>query len=576
MFISGESTVPIEAERIMHYEVLFLALTTSLLNLRESLRDHAFSTVESSFEGLEFRKIRVPGHTSVGARTPPDSDHCLYDWIRSLHQQGLQRAGVPIFDSSLKPGSMPKGLSPMQQQAFQSGSLRLVACEFETKTKYYVLEMESSAPHMMSSEKFGDMLADQPAADAIWSSLLKEVIAANQSEVSDSDQMREYFYTRSGARAFAANGDAFLLAAQSAAQRVGSRLVISEIEEEYFSIGDNAESLHVLLGGVPEEFIAFEDLLILKGAATVSELARLFDAQTCGPAVWERVSASLVRIGEFQKSLKPADTRRAFLSLDQAKGDVYTRSFIQAIQEACRSCSCHVRIPEEFNDRLQTYLESLDPEARAGHVPADQQLHFVPNREPWNHFYFSEVGTLDRPSTTEPPPAVDGAVKSCANHAPEKATLSKLAQAMLEAQQAMRLGYAFAMRIGSEYAKTFALVNMVLSPESEPFFAGRISLVDYLFELQSHGHDREMQESLESSWSLMELLRDLKLKPLQVQAICAASLADVFGGIGDWNDSYFDDPADQKEFEEISQTLFRAVQSLQMNALAIHEMGRVV
>ena len=38
----------------------------------------------------------------------------------------------------------------------------------------------------------------------------------------------------------------------------------------------------------------------------------------------------------------------------------------------------------------------------------------------------------------------------------------------------------------------------------------------------------------------------------------AVSLADVFGGMGSWNDQWFDGP-DQEVFEEVSAALFRSL-----------------
>ena len=374
----------------MRYETLFLALTAGLVNCERSRFDHALAAVEEAFEGLEFRRQRVPGHSSIGARTLKAQSLTLVDWVAELRTQGLLRAGTP----GLLPTSARDKISKIQADAFAGGNVRSLVIEFSHGQSLYAMQVENSSPHLMTGALFASWIASQKTADTVWPRVLSEINEFNQMNGLDSvqiEQIESYLASMAGAHVFNVIGDRCLEAAQSASVGAGLDLDVSDENQIYFDRGDREEQIHLMLGGSAEEFLPFEELLQLRGVATGFELVRLFDAQLCRDAVWQQVGEAMMSIAEIEEPMPESLLRQAVQKLAPERIEFFGNSLVTRMQNACRANHQAVQVTPEFQDRLMTHLESLSAEQRACYVPTNMRLHFSPNREPWQHFCFNEM-----------------------------------------------------------------------------------------------------------------------------------------------------------------------------------------
>lgn len=320
-------------------------------------------------------------------------------------------------------------------------------------------------------------------------------------------ELDAYLATPEGAGAFDFLASDFIRELQLEARNSGATFVIPEKLKDRF---EDRSRYSDFFGG-----LSSDDQLELTGDVTHDDLASIFDAQTCRDAVWAAVRAKLTEIGHSPE----------LRELELESLGFEHRMYLGEMQRVCKEAGCEVVRPAALADRLGTFVEHMSPEDRARYLPDSERLSLASNEDGWECWVLVDCGAA--PANTDAPP-LKGAV----------ALLGRELEAI----------HAFAIKIESPFAQAFDLARRVL----------RDDLKDL---------NERQQSVLADKKALLADFEALGMKPEIVRALLAADIANVFGGMGSWNDIGFDGE-DGITHERLSGQLFAAISDVRRAAFA--------
>ena len=351
--------------------------------------------------------------------------------------------------------------------------------------------------------------------------------------------------TPAGRWALGGAGDSVLNAVQLRSRELGETLQIGPDEEDLFVRRDpDAFERRYLAETDPEAaraFIPSDDRLSLLEPVPGEEIVAWVSSLPCAEAAWARIQKVMTQIDPDRAPADPAGVPERLRAMDPDELRAMSNMYLTAVQMACRLADTKLEVPSALSGKVGTLVDSLDPEARRDYLPAGERLHLAPNPEPWTLYCFEPQGPLaEVPAPPDPVSARD------------------------RFRAALGGAEAIAERMGSPFAEAFKLAAFVLDDEG-------LSLAPDpaadLAALEAAGFSEMARHVFTDKLGAMAIFRGLGAGPALHRALVACDVADVFGGMGSWNDQYAEDEADAEAYQAASAELFGALKTFFVSAL---------
>ncbi|SEU38012.1 hypothetical protein [Stigmatella erecta] len=475
---------------------------------------------------FEFQELKKPQAVSLGGRGPAGDALSYAAWLQALRAEGLR--GVR-FSWGAKPAD--PSLPPHVAVAFAGVRTLLFQVETATAARTYELHTRQSPQVALTPAQFVELMDAQEQKALLWErvrELVHESNELNSRPAVAPGQAAAYLLSPEGAEVYD-----FLV--MDLCQEVQLECLVRETPFRIPPHLKDAFYQSDFSFGLPERDPVF--LYPEKQDIAPQELRALIQAQPFPPSdIWVRADA---RLREYtDPALLPASPGAWPTALD-GLSDALKRSVPQAVCDAIRTL-CEEQqqepiIPEALKAHFgPDALEKKRAKAR-GRLSGGEQWRLQDNPQPWQLLFFEEVPGA---GPTEPP--------------------GEAAQAKARFQEALRAIEAFAARLDFPFAEAFRLGRALLEQD---FPRGDFDAAHgqrALEALQAKGFSERAQENFQEVFSFAEDLRILRWPAERILGFLAASVSDVFGGMGSWNDLPLDE-ADGEENERLSAELFRSM-----------------
>lgn len=521
----------------MKLDDLVLALTVSLLRVERERWLDVLTRVETELgSGWTLRLLEVPGTFSVGARTKEGRELSLESWREVLDGEGL--VSVRAMDlGGMGPGELPDFVSA----AFANSEALVLDVRTRSGAGLYQLEVVFSGSSLITSKQFVDFARAQPGVERVMEALsliITDSNLMNQRPAVAPGQVAAYLCSREGAAVFDLVGSDLLRELQAAVLRGGGSVVIAEDFRPFFQTLDPDDFERSLLP--PErlaEFVPSDERLYLTGEDFARDFVVLVEAQPFAEDVWRRAAENLNRFqGEDAAPYTPESLRAAD---GAALRGIPAGNLMEELQMCCKAHGAELVIPESLRGRVSGVGPTKEERAKdPGWIPERERLRLVPNHSGYQVYVFNALKVARSPLLS-PRGTTD--------------TRQELLQSLKEAED-------FAQRKGSLFVEAFRLARVVLEGtgfqlrETTP---ERLSAVREVFRGAELGE--RAWEAFERRLALLTLFQVFPSSEERLRGLVACSVADVFGGMGSWNDEFFESDEDQAWYERVTQRLFRAL-----------------
>ncbi|MCE9669073.1 hypothetical protein LY474_14770 [Myxococcus stipitatus] len=524
----------------MKLDDLVLALTVSLLRVERERWLEVLSQVEVELgAGWTLRLLEAPGTYSVGARTAQGQELPLEAWRELLDTQGLQ--GVRAIDlGSLGPAEVPEHVAA----AFINSEALVLDVRTRAGSTLYQLETVLSSASLMTPRQFAEFARMQPHAQRVMEALAHVITDSNQLNQRPAvaaSQVADYLHSREGAGIFDLLGGDLLREVQVTVLREGGEVLVPEDFRPFFQTLDPDDFERSLLP--PErlaEFVPVDERLYLSGDDFGRDFVTLVEAQPFADDIWRRAAENLNRFVPEGGAPHTPESLKALLSTagQEEAFAVSSGNLMEELQMCCKAHGVEPVIPEALRERVRTLGPTREQRAKdPGLIPERERLRLVPN-DSHHQLYLFNALTMAR-SPALPRRGTDARVELLAS-------LSDAAD--------------FAERKGSPFAEAFRLARFVLESTGfrlQEYAPSRANAVREA--LRGEGLGERAWEAFERREALVTLFQAFPSSEERLRGLVACSVADVFGGMGSWNDEFFETDDDQAWYERVTQQLFRAL-----------------
>lgn len=497
----------------------FVALAVGLLTAPED--SYARACAKAS-ELYELERMQQPGTVSAavgedgGERTP------LLSWLRQKRAERISCVSVAVHE--------PVGDDEAHLLAGFAGGLPvIVRIRSRCGSADYLAGTVSGPEVLMTTSDLIALLHRQGAPALYRDCVLGEINEFNRcngrAEVDPAD-LERYLSTNEGRDAWEVMGEQIFRELQVAACVAGREFVVPDdmrslVRPVEPSFGSGR--MHVWLEPFDEELVTGEHLL------------RLVEAQAFAGRIWQCCSdksALAERVGDdFELDSFPVLRAAAWprylgrLSADEAAE--VRDEIIELVRLECESAGTEPVIPEELDDIFGPGEEERRQLMFRQRLQHDTGWTLAPSAHPWM------LAVLDR---------VDGD--------PAPACPRPLEQARREFIEAVERIGQFARQVDSGFARLFQLARCCATQADGRGDADLAAII-----AQHPDQFESVQQQVEA---MIDVFSTFGWGAERTFGLVAVSLADVFGGMGSWNDQWFDGP-DQEVFEEVSAALFRSL-----------------
>ncbi|WP_342378300.1 hypothetical protein NVS55_02940 [Myxococcus stipitatus] len=525
----------------MKLDDLVLALTVSLLRVERERWLDVLTRVETELgSGWTLRLLEVPGTFSVGARTREGQELSLESWREVLDGEGL--VSVRAMDlGGMGPGELPDYVSA----AFANSEALVLDVRTQRGAGLYQLEVGFSGSSLITSRQFVDFARAQPGVERVMEALSHVITDSNlmnQRPAVSPGQVGTYLGSREGAAVFDLVGSDLLRELQAAVLRGGREVVIAEDFRSFFQTLDPDDFERSLLP--PErlaEFVPSDERVYLSGEDFGRDFVTLVEAQPFAEDIWRRAAETLNRFQGEEATPYTAESLRDFLRTAEgpALQGIPSGNLMEELQMGCKAHGAELVVPEGVRERVSAAGPTKEERAKdPGLIPERERLRLVPNHSGYQVYVFNALKVARSPLLS-PRGTTD--------------TRAELLQGLREAED-------FAQRKGSLFAEAFRLARVVLEGtgfqlrEATP---ERLAAVREVFRGAELGE--RAWEAFERRMGLLALFQVFPSSEERLRGLVACSVADVFGGMGSWNDEFFESDEDQAWYERVTQRLFRAL-----------------
>ena len=529
----------------MNISELVLAWVRSLLAVDPSQWEEAFARFENELgPDWSVRQLAVPKTFSIGARLRDGRELPLSDWREALGMEAPVESRVVDFGTF-----SAEGLPAHMAAAFANTHALCLALRARGVPSVYSLQTVHSRRYLISPEQWVEFIRLQPHPERVREALAEELTESNElnhRQPVAAAQLEAYLLTPEGASVLDFLGDSLLTRLQRTLRLEGSREVVPESFRPIFRTSDPDFLDRMMLGEDRQhEFIPRAKVLQLSQEATVHDFAALVDAQPQAKKIWDRVAEhlNLNRYSEDAEEVDAAGARDKLLRDPEGFWELSVDHLMKQWQGVCRGHGVEPIIPEAQRGLVRSEREEQLARDK-GFIPPEERLYQLETPESYQVLLFRELEMV--------PPELFTSVPSIGVEREE------FVGALCEAQ-------AFAEKEHSPFFEAFKLARFVLETDAWRLSDERLSdeRVEVLRKtVEDAGFSEQASEVLGRKVGVLSYFEQFQPSEDKLRGLLACALANVFGGMGSWNDQYFETPEAQGTYERVSARLHGALNAL--------------
>ncbi|MFP2957971.1 hypothetical protein ACLEPN_09105 [Myxococcus sp. 1LA] len=515
---------------------LCLVLVTSLLQEDRAGWPRRLEALDAELgEAWSLRRLAVPNAYSLGVRLQDGRDLPLTEWLDTLSAGGPLSARVVDFGAASSE-ALPAHIAA----AFANSGGLVLEVSSGGAVSHFLLRMHSGSPHLLTPGQLVDFARAQPHAERVfevWAASISENNELNGRPAVAASEVADYLASPDGYVHYDLRGGDLVEELQSAMRRQGADVTIPEALKDCFYTRDPDAFLRELMP--PEqraEFIPSEEQLLLTDTATPQRFADLVAAQPFASDVWARIARNqnqFLAEGETPVTAEAFEARLRAMAPDGLQS-LMTGNLMMALQQSARAHGAELVIPEPVRECVRPVFS---PDDDPGRISQKEALRLTSNPVVYQMYLFQELGTGLAAASEGPSwDAARGGFVAVLREAGDFATAQ-----------------------GSAFADAFKLAVFALDGQAPRY--GELSperVPEYLEAAKAAGFDEPSVEVFERKLGSLGLLQPLELPESKLRGLLAYLLSDVFGGMGSWNDQYFETPEAQQQYDALSARLFEA------------------
>lgn len=510
----------------MRRDDYFLLITSGLLNLSGHKLTAALNYFGRSYE------MEVPGKggsISLAGMSRDGRVVGLSEWIRRLRERSIQK-----IQCSRASYHNDGALEPHVAAAFAGSQLLTLALTLQGQTEIYAMKLLFSPQHEMTPVQFADVINAQQGKEELWrriSDLVQHHNQLNKKPSFDSKRIAWYL-TNEGQSEFDFLSSQLIREVQVECHVLGQPFVVPESLKHLFFRSD-------LIPITSRHRAVF--LYTLK-EPSIRELTAIVDAHPFKEQVWKRF---VTQLSEHPITGFPAFTADQwplqYEGLPAEQRSIAANLVCRAICSLCEERNMDRIIPDHLNDIFgPDELENKRAQARGQN--GDRQWYLVQNKNPWELYLFERTAGLILEDGT---PLIAAREKFIA---------------------ALEAIHSYAQEIKSPFDEAFGLALFFLTEQNRSGFFDESSIAGMLKRLEALRFSDQAIDRFNSIVSYATDMKMLEFSPGKMYDLMAVSAADVFGGMGSWNDQYSMDH--RETFDKHSSALFESLKQFFSGALS--------
>lgn len=484
-----------------------LILTRALLGSSENNFRNTLAVVKGIYELAE---SRTPNAVSVG--------------IITTHEQGLDSGVINLRNGHIQEikffyAAIEQNLEPHIAAAFAGSPDLLMQVKTEKGLHTFRLETYFSPAYQINPQQFILVLNAQPNRQLAWKRVSELVLESNRSNdrrLFDPTEIVPYLESPEGKNVFE-----FL-----AADLLKEVQIECSIHNQPFIIPAPQQSLFIKYP--PLGFDDDREYVYLYPLRDVSaeEILNLAEAQSFEPEVWNELNKTLDEWqDETMKSMPVAQWKGKIMSYDN---EMLQRIVSPVCRSICKLCEERKLKPVIPGKLIAAFGPNEEDQKRAAARSKGEKDRWSlqPTEQPWEYYAFRELdyGIDIQGSAEQAQPVFINALKDIRD---------------------------FARNIQSPFEEAFSLALFMIT-DAKDLVPERLEL-----QLKASGFSERAVEVLKDQFWIAEQFQDLGFTASEIKGMMAISLADVFGGMGSWNDQYVE--GDQERYQVVSARMFPAL-----------------
>ena len=500
-----------------------LAFTTTLLRAPEADVDRLLATMGSIYSLQETRK---PGAVSLGAEEE-DTEETFASWLRGLRRDGVQNVHVSYhaFDERDMPAHMAAAFAGIPDLLLRVKTAR--------HTHAYALNTYFCPQYELTSLQFITLLDSQPDKAHLWdraAELILESNGMNNRSVFPPEETPAYLQTAEGGLVF-----------ESLASDLIKELQIEcTVREQPFVIPEGFQSLFVKY-----DYSFFDDdrdyvYLYPLRDVSAQEIIDLVHAQSFGLLIWETLNTTLQEYNDPTVTIvDPEQWENTLRGMSREDLERMVHPLCRSICSLCEATGVKPIIPAAL---AESFGPDEEEQKRSAARSKDKdRWNLQSTQNPWEHYAFRVVE--DAPSFK---PAAPAATR----------------KAFIKALEAI---HQFAAGIQSPFQEAFGLSLFMLQASLPAGGYDAVHAEELVAQLSAAGFSEQAIENFRQATWVGELCTELGWESSRTQGMLAVKFADVFGGMGSWNDQYIEE--DHETFQDVSSELFETLKRYQASLL---------
>jgi hypothetical protein len=499
-------------------------LVSTLLQAKEPMFQTFVDFISNVFDIKEPYKVNV---VSLAGIAPDDQFMSLFDWAKALSAEHVLTVSAflgSFFDTALETLAAP-----------YSGQDDIILNVKTSKGNYYyIVSTEYSPAYGITPVQFALLVNEQKDPKAQWERLEEVVQESNELGIRariEEDSLPTYLISPEGKDTFHLHCENFIAELQMTAIIHHQEFVIPETLTALFLQSNYSFDFE-------EKDYAY---LYTIDYISAAELKLLISSQPSPNELWARLTLHMQDYSteELPNYTTAKEWEDNLLGLSADSVNILSNVACRSICEYCDDNGLKPTIPESLKKKLgPSKEEALRIQARSK-LQRSQWI-LAPNNEPW------ELNVLQPIDYTLPlPPAIS------------TSELKKLFQ------QALIPIREFAHQKDSYFVEAFDLAIYLLSdhvPSGSFDEPHKERIIEDLKNAPTPFSEQAIQ-NFSSVYYYSQGMLQMDWEPHRIYGLLAVNLADVFGGMGSWNDVYYELEADNIKHGDVSSNLYSALRN---------------
>jgi len=499
-----------------------ITLTKAILETPEKNIEEILTYFGSIFE---FHEVQKPGVVSLVAGLESGQEVSFSEWVKLLRIEKVKKCRIRsvVQEQDQLPAHIAAAFAGTQEYLFEVITEKTARC--------YIIKTFYSPSYAITPDLFAELTDAQLNSEALWKLVARMITESNEMngrKAVEENGVRAYLNSTEGKEVF--NFLASNLAEEMQIECIvtGSAFIFPDHLKHLFYQSDFS------FGGADRE-IAF---LYPEKHPSPEQLTTLIYAQPFVADVWECCEAELaqyplpvvpaLKASEFEAYIKGQTTEQLYNS-------GMTSTICRAICLLCEQHHARPVIPAELVGVFGPDKKEYDKAIARGRSDKDK-WYLKSMEQGWEVNFFEPL-----PITTLLAPKDDFMLI--------KQNFEKALKDIAE----------FAEKIQSPFAEAFRFAAWFIERKipAGDFDAEHIEAIKEA--LEEDGFTERAIEVLQNNAFYLEEWHKMHYSTEVIYNLFAVKCADVFGGMGSWNDQYLEN--DQEEFDRVSAETFAAMKN---------------